>query len=414
MHMTLPLKGIKIIDLTRLLPGPYCSMILGDLGAEITRVEAPNDPLGSPPPFYIKDSYEESAFNSLLMRNKRSIVLNLKKERALEIFYKLIKQADVILESSRPGVAAKLKIDYETVKSINPSIIYCSLTGFGQTGPRKLEPGHDLNYLGLSGFLEINRDRKKHNSKHEKSIDENSVEDEAPSPIVPSIQSADISGSFYAAIGILSAIIERDRNDKKSGQFVDISMHDAAFSLNPMVSAYCFSKYNDIDNMIQGDFPFYTTYKTKDHRFMAIGAIEAKFWGVLVKKINHPELKSKQHARGRRRDKLFMELQEIFLQKTQDEWTKIFQDVDACVTPIKSIEEACKDPQLIAREMIYDSKHPKFGVIKMVGSPLKFSRTPLQKCKLAPQPGDQTDEILKSLGYDDNEIQQFREKEIVN
>ena len=157
--MTLPLDGIRIIDLSRMLPGPYCSMILADLGAEIIHVNDPKYPYASPPPFFQKGRYRESAFNSILMRNKKSIFLNLKKEKALDIFYKLVEKADVILETFRPKVTKSLKIDYETLSNINKSIIYCSLTGYGQYGPYEQIAGHDLNYIGICGILELNKER---------------------------------------------------------------------------------------------------------------------------------------------------------------------------------------------------------------------------------------------------------------
>ncbi|MHA1988214.1 MAG: CaiB/BaiF CoA transferase family protein [Promethearchaeota archaeon] len=208
--MSLPLEGKIILDLSRMLPGPYCTMILSDLGAEVIRVEDPNYPYSNPGPFFQKGMYRESAFHSILMRNKKSITLNLKTEKAREIFYELVKQADVVLDTFRPKVMKKLKIDYETLSLINPSIICCSLTGYGQYGPYEQIAGHDLNYIGICGILDLTRERKIYNNEHQ-----------LRNPINPGVQVADIGGALVTAIGILGAIIERENNPEKKGQYID-------------------------------------------------------------------------------------------------------------------------------------------------------------------------------------------------
>ncbi|MBD3341996.1 MAG: CoA transferase, partial [Candidatus Lokiarchaeota archaeon] len=246
--MTLPLEKITILDLSRMLPGPYCTMILGDLGARIIRVEDPKFPYANPPPFFQKGRYRESAFNSIIMRNKKSMTLNLKKEKALDIFYYLVKRADVIMETFRPKVTQKLKIDYETLKEINPSIIYCSLTGYGQNGPYEQIAGHDMNYVGICGMLNLNRPRTRFDNP-----------DQIREPIVPGIQAGDIGGGLIATISILSALIERDNNPNRLGQYIDVAMTDSVFSFLPMSAAFEFSKeLNDgiqNENILHGDFP---------------------------------------------------------------------------------------------------------------------------------------------------------------
>jgi len=229
--MSLPLEGIVVIDLARMLPGPYASMILADLGAEVIRVEDPRYPYGSPPPFFQKGRYRESAFNSIIMRNKKSIALDLKKEKALEIFYKLVEKADIILETFRPKVTNRLKIDYDSLCKINKSIIYCSLTGYGQNGPYEQIAGHDLNYIGICGILDLNKERELLGKK-----------DQERKPVLPGIQAADIGGGLVSTIGILGALFERDRNPNKEGQYIDISMTDCVFSFMPMAAAFQFSK----------------------------------------------------------------------------------------------------------------------------------------------------------------------------
>jgi len=402
----LPLEGKVILDLTRMLPGPYCSMILADLGAEVIRVEDPKYPYANPPPFFQKGRYRESAFNSILMRNKKSITLNLKKEKAREVFYELVKKADVVLDTFRPKVTNKLKIDYDTLSSINPSIICCSLTGYGQNGPYEQIAGHDLNYIGICGILNLNRDRLILGQ-----------EDQERAPIIPGIQAADIGGGLVSAIGILGAIIERDNNPEKKGQYIDISMTDSVFSFMPMAAAYHFSKdLNDgikTQNPLHGNFPSYSVYKTKDNKFVSVGVIEVKFWRELCNGLAREDLKLKQTAQGEEKEWVFQELQKEFLNKTQKEWMEIFKDLDACVMPIKSFAEACEDPQIKVRKMVIEMEHPKFGKIQNVGSPIKYSRTPLMIRNFAPKVGQNTKEILKSLNYNDEDISNFKRKGII-
>ncbi|MFX1327579.1 MAG: CaiB/BaiF CoA transferase family protein [Promethearchaeota archaeon] len=404
--MSLPLEGKTVLDLSRLLPGPYCSMILADLGANVIRVEDPSYPYKQPPPFFQKGRYRESAFNSIINRNKRSITLNLKKEKAKEIFYRLVQKADVILETFRPKVTNKLRIDYQTLASINPSIIYCSLTGYGQYGPYEQIAGHDLNYIGICGILGLNKERDIYSNK---SI--------GKKPINPGVQVADIGGGLISVIGILGAIIERDNNPERKGQYIDISMTDSVFSFMPLVAAYHFSKdLNDgveTQNPLHGDFPFYNIYKTKDNKFLSVGILEVKFWRVLCKALERDDLLLKQFAQGEEREEVFTELQKEFLKKTQKEWKEIFQNLDACVMPINSFAEACEDPQIKARNMVIEMEHPKFGKIKNVASPIKYSQTQLKIKELAPKIGQHTKEILKGLGYLNDDIQFFRKKGII-
>ncbi|MFW9878634.1 MAG: CaiB/BaiF CoA transferase family protein [Candidatus Thorarchaeota archaeon] len=400
--MPLPLEGKVILDLSRMLPGPYCSMILGDLGAEVIRVEDPNYLYGNPPPFFQKGKYSESAFHSILMRNKKSITLNLKKPEAREIFYELVKQADVVLDTFRPKVMDKLKIDYDTLASINPSIICCSLTGYGQYGPYEQIAGHDLNYIGICGILNLNKERKIFGSG-----------DQIKTPINPGVQAADIGGGLVSAIGILGALIERENNPEKKGQYIDISMTDSVFSFIPLVAAYHFAKdYSEMVNILHGDFPFYAVYKTKDDKFLSVGIIEAKFWREFCKGLDRDDLLTKQIGRGINRENVFEEIQKEFLKKNQQEWMDIFINLDACVMPVKSFLEACEDPQIQARNMVLELEHPIFGKIQNVASPIKYSRTPLTIRSLAPKIGQNTEEILKNLGYSEEKVRDLKKKGI--
>lgn len=406
---SLPLANIKILDLSRLLPGPYCSMILSDLGANVTRVEDPKYPYSNPMPFYQKGRYRESAFNSIIMRNKKSITLNLKKEKALEIFYELVKQADVVLDTFRPQVMNKLKIDYNTLSKINSSIICCSLTGYGQDGPYSQIAGHDLNYVGICGILELNKERSifgKDNLERK--------------PLVPGIQAADIGGGLVSAIGILGALFEREMNPEKRGQFVDISMTDSVFSFMPMEAASYFSRIINketgdpkIPKFLHGEVPFYSVYKTKDNKFLSVGVIEVKFWQELCRGLGRLDLLQKGTVQGEEKEVVFEEIRKEILKKTQKEWMEIFINRDACVMPVNSFSEACEDPQIKARKMVVNLKHEKFGEIPNVASPIKMSRTPLYIRSLAPKIGQHTKEILKSLNYSDEDIRTFKKKGII-
>ncbi len=407
--MSLPLKNIKVLDLSRMLPGPYCSMILADLGAEIIHINDPRFAYANPPPFFQKGRFRESAFNSILMRNKKSMSLNLKKKTAREIFYKLVQQSDVVLETFRPKITTKLKIDYEILSNINKSLIYCSLTGYGQNGPYEQIAGHDMNYVGICGMVDLNRPREIF-----------SLKDQAPArdPIVPCIQSADIGGGLVAAIGILGAIIERSTNPRNEGQYIDISMLDTVFSFMPMTAALHFSKYiNDgiikNENILHGNCPYYSIYKTKDNKYLTVGAIEVKFWRDLCTGLGRQDLKLKQMAQGEEREYVFHEIQKEFYSKTQKEWLEIFKDLDACVMPVKSFSEACDDPQIKARRMIVELDHPKFGKVPNIVSPIKYSRTPLPIRSLAPKVGINTKEILKSLGYSPEDIREFTQQGVI-
>ncbi len=404
--MSLPLEGKVILDLTRMLPGPFCSMILSDLGANVIKIEDPNYPYGHPPPFFQKGRYRESAFNSILNRNKKAITLNLKKEKALEIFYKLVKEADVVLDSFRPKVTKKLKIDYDTLTSINPSIICCSLTGYGQYGPYEQIAGHDLNYVGICGILDLNKERV---------IEGN--EPQEKKPILPGIQAADIGGGLVSVIGILGAIMERDNNLEKKGQYIDISMTDCVFSFMPYVASFHFSKNIndgvDTQNPLHGNFPFYNVYKTKDDKLLSVGVVEVKFWRELCKGLDRDDLKLKQFVTGEEREEVFKELQEEFLKKNQKEWLAIFKNLDACVMPVNSFAEACEDPQIKARNMVVEMNHSRFGKIQNIASPIKYSRTPLEIRSLAPKLGQNSKEILRDLGYPEEDIRDFRKKGII-
>ncbi len=396
--MTLPLEGIRVLDLSRLLPGPFATMLLADFGAEVIKIEDPlqGDYLRWREPHLLKGEYKESAAFVALNRNKQSMILDLKAPEAQEIFYKLAKTADVILETFRPGVVKKLHIDYDTLTKINPRIIYCSLTGFGQNGPYKDLPGHDVNYLGLAGV--------------------SSLTGKPEGPELMGVQVADIGGgALNAAIAILMAIIARNKTDK--GQYIDVAMLDGAMSW----LIYAYSRYMASGKLpkrsaerLAGGRPGYGIYQTKDHKFIAVGALEQKFWQNLCNVINRNDLIESQQPSEESKKEITEILRKSFLTKTRDEWFELSKKLDICITPIYELDELIRDPQIQAREMLIDFEDARLGTLKYLGMPFKLSQTPGSIRFRAPGYGEHTDEILQSLGYSHKEIARLHQLGVIN
>ncbi|MHA1797471.1 MAG: CaiB/BaiF CoA transferase family protein [Candidatus Helarchaeota archaeon] len=391
------LNNIRILDLTMLVPGPYATRILGDLGAEIIKIESPNrvDIIRNRDPLLNKPNEEKyGSYHANLNRNKKSLTLNLKTEQGRRIFYELSKRSDVIIESFRPNVKKRLKIDYETIKKLNPKIIYCSLTGFGQTGPYSNRPGHDLNYVSLSGMLFL-------------SSQPNS------SPLIPNVQVADFGGAMSAVIAILSALIARNKH--QIGQYLDIALMDVTFSwLTGIFSSYFLTGEKPIPSKgrLNGGHPGYNIYKTKDGKFVALCALEEKFWKNLLIHLDKPEYSSQKILEKKRNEIKFF-LTSKFLEKNRDEWISELESVETCITPVLEINEVIDHPQVKNREIFQEYIHPNFGKQIQVSSPIKLSKTPLQINRKAPFLGENNDDILSELGYNEEEIKNFKENGIV-
>ncbi|MFQ6057474.1 MAG: CaiB/BaiF CoA transferase family protein [Anaerolineae bacterium] len=382
-----PLEGITVLDLSRLLPGPFCSLLLADLGAQVIKVEDPagGDYLRWMEPFINGESAPFLALN----RNKKSLALNLKSERGREIFLRLAEKADVVLEGFRPGTVERLGAGYETVRAVNPSIVYCSLTGYGQDGPYRQRAGHDVNYLALAGVLGLTGPK------------------DGP-PVIPAVQIADLSGGMYAALGILAALWARERTGQ--GQYVDVAMLDGVISWLVLLAAQHFAGFmpGRGDWLLSGGVPCYNVYQTRDGSYMALGALEPKFWAAFCQGVGREDLIPRQFDA-----QATAEMQAIFRGRTREAWVAFAQEVDCCLEPVLGLDEVFAHPQVAQREMRVQVEHPRLGRMAQLGLPLKFSATPGSIRSPAPRLGEHTAEILESLGYEQGEIQALREAGVV-
>lgn len=365
------LNGIKILDLSRLLPGPLATMLMADMGAEVIKIEDPNAPdyTRFMPPHINGEGVSYLALN----RNKKSISLNLKSEEGRNQFYELCRTADVVIDSFRPGVLAKMQLDYDTVKQINPKIIYVAVTGYGQDGPYKNMAGHDMNYLAYAGVLGIN------------GTPENIA--------LPGIQIADIAGGSYPTIiGCLAAILHRNRTGE--GQFVDVAMTDCVL---PFLSFYLTETLNSKttykrgEHALAGSLVNYNIYKCQDNKWVALGSLEPKFWMNFCTAINKPDWVGKMMD-----ENVKSELKALFLTQTRDTWIAQTLKADCCIAPIYELDEIEQDDYHQERNNFIEVEHEKLGKIKMVNQPIKFSAIPKNQTYSAPpNMGEHNQEYLE-------------------
>ena len=393
------LEGIKVVDLSRMPPGDFCTMYLGDMGAEVVRVEAPPAAGARARGFSLRQRSEESGREETfyaLNRNKKSIAINLKEGPGLKVLYRLAQWADVMVEGFRPGVAKRLGIDYDSIKELNPSIVYCSISGYGQDGPYRELPGHDANYLSIAGVLGLI-----------------GVPDGAP--ILPLNLVADYAGgSLHAVIGILAALLARQSTGR--GQYVDISIADGALSLlTAAVSRYLATGVipQRGKSLLNGIQPCYSVYQTKDQGYISIGCIEPWFWETLCRYAGREDFVPHQLDEGEKREEIRQFFRHFFLTRTRDEWFDLLCDKEIPVAKVHDLDEALTDPQMLHRQMAVELKHPEYGTVKQVGIAIKFSDTPGQIKSLAPVQGQHTEEILHDLGYPAQEIAQMCSSGIV-
>ncbi|HAZ12905.1 MAG: hypothetical protein A2X86_08950 [Bdellovibrionales bacterium GWA2_49_15] len=336
-----PLHGLRILDLTKLLPGPFATMMLADLGAQVISVVSPKigDPLSSMPQLF-----------SALNRHKEILTLDFTNPDDLQNFYGECKNVDIVIEGFRPGVTKKLGVDFDTIKKFNPKIIYCALSGYGQNGPSAAKAAHDINYLAECGVL------------HQMGIDQ-------MNGALPNIQLSDLAGGFNACIAILAAVYARGQTGK--AQFLDIALMDSALSMAVIPFSMMMERGKVPQSgreMLNGGQACYHTYQTSDHKYIALGAFEKKFWANLCRALQTEELIDSHMTTGPENINAIQKLSSIFLTKTRDEWVTFFANQDVCLSPVLDLSEAMKNPQTTAREMFV-----KQAQTTQIGNALKIS-----------------------------------------
>jgi len=401
MKMPLPLEGITVLDLTRLIPGPFCTLILADLGAEVIKVEQPG--IGD----YerqIRPFQGEMAYRFMLLnRNKKSIGLNLKQDEGREIFLDLVRRADVVVEGFRPGVMNKLGLGYDVLKSVNESIVYCSLTSYGHSGPYRDKVAHDINILATTGLLDL-------------------IGAADGPPVIPGVQLVDTVTALYAVIGIQAALAAKARTGK--GQHVDLSMHDCAFSLMfdsvryPLAEGRIPVRGKE---RLMGGLANYNIYQTRDDRYIAVGALEKKFHEKLLKEIGLDEYIEQNGSvtasavNPEKEGVIKNRFREIFKEKSLKEWQQILETANVFFSAVDTVADALEDEQLKSREMVVETEHPFAGAIKQIGSPIKLSENPVDLERLpAPLLGEHSLEILGKLGLNNERIRALTDKGVVS
>jgi len=390
------LEGIKVLDLSRALAGPYCTMLLGDMGADVIKIERPgkgDDSRAWGPPFI----EGESAYFLSINRNKKSITLNLKSEKGKEILFKLIKISDVLIETNRPGVMEKLGLSFEEVKKVNPKIVYCSISGFGQTGPYKLRPGFDQVIQGMGGLMSI------------------TGEENRP-PIKVGVAITDVGAGMYAAIGILAALLRRDKTGK--GEYIDVSMLDGTISWLTYQSGRYFAS-GEVPKPMGSGHPLivpYQAFKTKDvYINIAVGndSLWRKFCETIGLNIADDPKFSTNAKRVENKEELIKILNEILSKKTGKEWLEILNKAGIPCGPIYKLNDIFSDPHVLSRGMVSEIEHPKAGKIKLTGVPIKFKNSPGKIRLHPPLLGENNFEILEEIGYKKEEIEKFREEGVI-
>ncbi len=370
-----PLAGIRVLDLTRLLPGPVATLHLADFGAEVVKIEDPQ--VGDYARTMGTGEGEDSAYFRMINRNKLGLRLDLKQPAGVDVFMRLAATADVIIESFRPGVMDKLGIGYAAVAAVNPKIAYCSLSGYGQDGPYRDHAGHDINYLGYTGVLE-------------------QTGNEGGGPVIPNFQIADLlGGALTAGMGILAAVLEAQRTGQ--GRYIDVAMTDSVLAH----TYFAMLRLNDAgqsaprgSDLLNGGLPCYATYRCADGRYMAVGALEGKFWKICCTALERPEWIRRQWDAGLRGD-----MAALFATRPRDDWAALFAAVDCCITPILSPEEALENEQIIARKMVLHDRG-----LAQFAPPLKLSGHDFAIRQPAPKAGEHNAHILRAAGYSEDEI----------
>jgi alpha-methylacyl-CoA racemase len=390
------LSDVRVLDLTRLLPGGFCSLLLADFGAEVLKVEdtGGGDYVRWAPPYYGDEEHQElgtrSALYLTLNRGKRSIRIDLKQEAGRDAFLRLARDYDVVLESFRPGVLDRLGVGYERLREQNARLVYCAITGYGQTGPNAQRAGHDMNYLGLNGLLGL-------------------TGEPGGRPIQSAGQIADIGGgALMAAFAVMAALHERSRSGE--GQLVDVSMTDGSLAWLAMEAAryFCDGQVQRRGElMLAGRLLCYLPYETADG-WVTCGALEPKFWAAFCRGVGREDLIDKQlEPPG---SDTWAQVAEIFRSRTRAEWRAFNDEHDAMIEPVLDIDEALDSELVRARGMVTELDQPHIGTVRQLGVPIKLDRTPGRVEAPAPALGEHTSEVLAEAGYSEEEIEALVEQ----
>ena len=389
-----PLKGVRVLDLSRVLAGPFCSMTLADLGAEVIKVEIPGrgDDTRAYPPFI--DGV--SSYFLTINRGKKSVTLNLKTAEAREAFYRLAESCDVLLENFRPGVTERLGVDYKIIHKVNPRLIYCSISSFGQKGPYASWPGYDLIVQGMGGLMGI-------------------TGEEGRPPVRVGVAITDLGAGMWAVIGILAALRARDKTGK--GQYIDVSILDGSVSWMTYVAGNYFAT-GSVPPRMGSAHPSivpYQGFEAADGKHILIGAGNDRLWALLCRGmglddwIDDPRYTTND-KRVKNREELIPALEREFKKRTRDEWLDMLRGVGFPCAPVYTIDEIFNDPHVLHRGMLVEMEHPEVGSIKQIGPTLKLSDTPCIIGSPPPALGEHTEEVLRSIaGYTIEEIEGLRQ-----
>lgn len=391
--MKMPLEGIRVVDLSMYLPGPLCTQMLADFGAEVIKVEPVSGEWGR---WVYPLLGNQSALYYVVNRNKKSLAVNLKTEEGREIFKHLIHESDILLEQFRPGVMEKMGLGYEDLKHLNPGLIYCSISGYGHTGPYKYVAGHDLNYQSIAGITGLNGT--------------------AQQPSLSGVQIADIGGgSLHAVIAILMALIARSHSGQ--GQFCDVSMLDGAVGF----LAYSLAEWSSRGEppqrgreILTGGYACYQIYRTADGGYVSLGAIEHKFWQGFCARLGKPEYAAWQWIPDKQ-EEMIQSIQALLESKSRDDWVEYFAEDDICFTPVLNLQEMSEHPQIKDRNMVVAIENFQDSGNKLVvsGVPIKLSETPGVVKTVFAGLGENTEEILQQLGYQKDTIAHLKEEVII-
>ncbi len=381
----LVLNHFRVLDLSLLLPGPYCTRILADFGAEVIKIERPggSDWVRHTPP--LRDGV--GILFRALNRGKKSLTLNLKSDAGRDLFRRLVESADLLVESFRPGVMERLGVGYEHLSQINPHLVYCSLSGYGPSGPYRRRPGHDLNYAGLAGLLDLTGPR------------------DGP-PVLLGAPIADIGGALWATVGILLALLARERSDSRPGQRVDGSLLGGALACMPMAVAHAVGgqPLERGASTLTGGVVCYAIYETQEGGYVTLAALEPQFWAAFCRAVEREDLIGQQFTPAIPGQPAYDALCDLFKTRTRQAWVEALAGVDACCEPVYAVAEALESAPVKGLGMLSDA-----GLLP----PIQLSAQPARLGRPAPALGAHTDGLLRELGYDDVVIQSLHERGVV-